>query len=204
MGEEGDKMGLENYKKIKLNKLKKAPWNYKVEDTELLEKLKKNIQKNGFIQNLIVRELDNNIYEVVNGNHRLDILIKLNYEKAVCFNLGKISEILAKKIAIETNETRFDSNISKLAEIIDDLKNEYPELEETLPFTKLDLTNLDNIYNYSEDVYNLEDDEYEEETEENNSTHSKELDIMLAFNSEEEALEAFEVLSKKYKKIRII
>jgi ParB-like chromosome segregation protein Spo0J len=189
---------------IELNKLKKAPWNYKTENEATSEKLLANIKNNGQIENLIVRELDYNFYEVVNGNHRLDILIKLNYEKAVCFNLGKISEILAKKIAIETNETRFDSNISKLAEIIDDLKNEYPELEETLPFTKLDLTNLDNIYNYSEDVYNLEDDEYEEETEENNSTHSKELDIMLAFNSEEEAFEAFEVLSKKYKKIRII
>lgn len=74
------------YISIPLDKLIKAEWNYKKEDKEQEKKLKANIEKNGFIENLVVREIENG-YEVVNGNHRLDVLKRLNINQVMCYNL---------------------------------------------------------------------------------------------------------------------
>ena len=192
MGEEGDKMGLENYKKIKLNKLKKAPWNYKVEDTELLEKLKKNIQKNGFIQNLIVRELDNNKYEVVNGNHRLQALLDLQYTEAVCFNLGKISEILAKKIAIETNETRFEADSYKLADLIKNIKLEIDSEDLSLPFTEVELSSLEELNENTSTGFDKDDTDYWVRDVKPKKT------IKITLDTKEEYEKSLKELSKNY------
>lgn len=62
---------MKQYKVIEIpvNKLKKADWNYKKDDEILLNKLINNIKKNGQIENLIVRELPDGYFEVINGNH---------------------------------------------------------------------------------------------------------------------------------------
>lgn len=130
---------IENYIELPINKLVKAVWNYKVDDEALLEKLKNNLKTNGQIENIIVRVLPTGFYEIVNGNHRYDALKAIGTEKAVCYNLGEITLSAAQRIAIETNETRFDSNKEALAKLIEEIKlsNEFTdeELNTTFPFT---------------------------------------------------------------------
>ncbi|MDW7973528.1 MAG: ParB N-terminal domain-containing protein, partial [Thermodesulfovibrio sp.] len=86
---------------------------------------------------LIVRELDNGSFEVINGNHRVDIAIELGIKEVMCYNLGKIPDALAKRIAIETNETKFTPDPSKLSELIRELTQTYSidELVETMPYS---------------------------------------------------------------------
>lgn len=138
---------LKNYVAISVKKLVKAKWNYKEDDAEKLGKLVANIKKNGQIENLIVRELPKGTFEIVNGNHRYDAMLELKQEDAVCYNLGKITLGTAKRIAIETNETRFASNKNLLAERIAELMKEFTleDLESTMPYTAIEIQSFINV-----------------------------------------------------------
>lgn len=135
---------MDNYasgwKTLPITALVKADWNYKTEDAAIMEKLVENFIKNKQVENIIVRPIDdqNAIYEIVNGNHRLDAMIKLGYKEVFCFDVGVVSDAHAKRIAIETNETRFPVNPVRLSEIVAELTKEsgVDELLQTMPFSK--------------------------------------------------------------------
>jgi len=88
------------------------------------------------VESIQVRELLEG-FEVVNGNHRLDAMNVLGYESAMCYNHGMISDSEAKRIALETNETRFDTDGTKMSELIAEISKDFTieDLTETLPFT---------------------------------------------------------------------
>ena len=145
-------MGLiQNYIEIPLGNLRKAAWNYKVDEPAKLKKLVNNIRRNGQIENVIVRETGEGIYkvvdgvetgtgvyEIVNGNHRQDAFEILGKPTAVAYNLGpNISDAVAARIAVETNETRFGTDDFLLAKVIQTILGEYEveDLTESVPFT---------------------------------------------------------------------
>jgi len=134
-------MGLKGFIEIDINKLKKADWNYKEDNDKLLEKLKANIKNNGLVINLIVRELKDGSFEVVNGNHRLEACKQLNIKKVNVFNLGEIDELTAKRIAIETNETNFETNTEALSGVLKELFDAFgkTDLSNTFPYEDFEL-----------------------------------------------------------------
>src|SRR3990167_8699399 len=95
---------------VDLNDIDTAPWNYKTEDESKAAALLANIKRNKQLENLIVREMPKGRFEAVNGNHRLPAFREAGLTRAMCFNLGQITEIEAARIAVETNETRFASD----------------------------------------------------------------------------------------------
>lgn len=158
---------MREYKDIKVKTLKKAVWNYKVSDSDLSQKLKENIRQNDQIENLIVRDLGDGTYEVVNGNHRYDALVELGIKEAMCCNLGVISDTKAKKIAIITNETKFPVDASKLAVLIKEISDDVllEDLVGTMPFS------LDELeYFVDADISDLLDDDIEAPKIEDNHT----------------------------------
>ena len=126
--------------------LKPAEWNYKTTDAKKMKKLERNMIRNGLIQNLIVRPVSGGFYEVVNGNHRLEIMQYMKIDKVMCFNLGNITETQAKRIAIETNETSFGRDDGKLAGLLKELHVEFDTKELYSTLAK-DLIDLDKIIN---------------------------------------------------------
>jgi hypothetical protein len=136
-------MSIKNYKEIELKKLIFAAWNYKGEDPELMERLKANIVANGAIENLVVRPIGQGKYEVVNGNHRLQAYKELNMKTALCYDMGDISDAMAKRVAVELNETKFPNDSKKLAAMLNELKEEYgfDELKMTSPLDEEALAN---------------------------------------------------------------
>ena len=147
MGKKGYKLG---FIEIPTDKLVKADWNYKTEDPNKQEKLKENI---------IIRELETGFYEVVNGNHRLSVLKALNIEKAYSYNLGKISQAQAIRIAIETNETKFDTDSIALAERVKELTEEFDlkDLINTLPYSETEIDNFSKLTDFDWNMYETED-----------------------------------------------
>lgn len=156
MGKKGYKMG---FIEIPIVKLVKADWNYKTEDLNKQEKLKENIKRNGQIENIIVRELETGFFEVVNGNHRLSVLKALNIEKAYSYNLGKISQAQAIRIAIETNETKFDTDSIALAERVKELTEEFDlkDLVNTLPYSEIEIDNFSKLTDFDWEQYETDD-----------------------------------------------
>lgn len=142
-----------NWQLIEVSKMKKAKWNYKYEDEEKQQKLYNQIKKNGQLENVIVRELKKDVYEVVNGNHRLPVFKKLNIKKVMCYNCGKITLRQAQRIAVETNETAFPADQLKLAELILNITKEFDveDLANTMPYTQNEIESQIDMLNYEWD-----------------------------------------------------
>ncbi len=157
------------WKKISIEKLVPADWNYKEDDEAKSVKLKNNIKRNGQIENIIVRKFPEGKYEVVNGNHRLQTFIELGFKKAVCYSLGTISDAQARRVAIETNETKFETDDAKLGELIDEIVEDgipLEELAETLPFDEQQMEGLRSLMEFDFDAEfeeRVKDTEKEEE-----------------------------------------
>jgi len=156
---------FDRFVSLSTDKMVKAKWNYKHQDEFLKRKLINNIKKNGQIENIIVRELDDGMYEVVNGNHRLDVLNEIDEKDVFVYNLGKIQDTLAYRIAIETNETKFDSDLKKLSAVVDDIVKSFDksDLIETLPYTEDQLDDIismalsDDTFDNNSDGETIED-----------------------------------------------
>lgn len=145
---------------IPLDKLVQATWNYKTTDEKkcsaMMEKLKSNLSLNGQIQNLIVREIkQKGMYEVVNGNHRLMALTELGRKTAVCFNLGKITQHHAERIAVETNETEFEADPIKLAGLLRGILGSFSidELIKTMPMDQEEVENYTKLLDFDWDEF---------------------------------------------------
>lgn len=168
-------------KQIKLNKIIKAKWNYKIDDDEQLKKLTANIKRNGQVELLQVRllsasnhniESEYGFYECTNGNHRTDAFRRLNYDLVGVYDLGEISKSEAVRIAIELNETRFLSDHLEQASLINDLSEEFTleDLESTMPYNDEELNAFSNLLDFNFEQYNedndLEDNELSEREKE--------------------------------------
>lgn len=182
MGKTGSKMGV-GWQDADLSLLVKADWNYKTEDSEKSEKLKNNIKRNGQIENLLIRELPTGFFEVVNGNHRLDVMKELGMKTAHVYNFGQLSDRQAMRIAIETNETRFQSDSIKLAELVKDISQDFTaeELSTTMPYTVQEIQDMEKLLDFDFDQFNK-----------NGEINLEPLDLKLSitYGAEDEALKA--------------
>lgn len=140
---------------LDLDQLVKADWNYKEQDEKMDIKLKNNLIRNNQIEILLVREHGDDKYEVVNGNHRYDVMKDIGYLKVWCYNLGKISDEEAKRIAIETNETKYAVNHQIMAKLIKELGMAYSmeELMESLPYTQEEVENYMQMHDFDWEDY---------------------------------------------------
>ncbi len=155
----------DNWVQIPLDKLVKAEWNYKEEDEFLSERLKENIKRNGQIENIIIRELDTGYYEVVNGNHRYDVMKDLGHKEIIAYNLGKINEESAIRKAIETNETKFTVNQITYSKLLKQLNEMYPieDLAKTIPISEEEIKKHIDSLNFDWDQFKEKDEFSEKE-----------------------------------------
>lgn len=149
------------FEKVKIDRLKKAPWNYKEDDPELIKKLANNIRRNGVVVNLIVREIGSKkpaSLEVIDGNHRLEavkiIAEELGLQEIMVCNCGKLSLEEAQRMAVEINETRFVNDQLNLAKTIKSITGAYTleELLTTLPYNQETLEGLIKLADFDFDA----------------------------------------------------
>jgi hypothetical protein len=148
-----------NWMIVAREKLKFAPWNYKLDNEETkqkLEILKRSIQNNGLCENLIIRELPKGMYEVCNGNHRLRAMDDLEITEAMAYNLGKISVKEAQRKTLETNEIKFPIDNLKLGQIFKNLGEEwsFEDLALSIDIPELDMKNFALLQDHDWAQYN--------------------------------------------------
>jgi len=189
---------------IPIEKLVPAGWNYKDMESDQYKKLKEdlmnNFKRNGQVENIIVRELDTGYFEVCNGNHRFEVMKDLEYKNAHAFNMGKVPQHEAERLAIETNETKFQTDNLKLAKIIAGLQDTYTvdELCETMPYDEHELDNFNKMLEFDWEAGEAQEDE--EQSSDKNTRGETEWKV-LKFDLPVEVANMFEDEIDRFKKV---
>ena len=129
---------------VSIKSLIKADWNYKKEAPEKIKVFTEQIRHNGQLETLLVREIGSGKYEIINGNHRLDAFIKLDFRIVKVYNCGKIDLVQAKKLAYQMNEVRTDADDRKLAQLLSDIVTD-SDIDEFKLLTGLEDADLDSL-----------------------------------------------------------
>jgi len=139
---------------IAINKLIKADWNYKTDGTEeQIQKLMNSIEYDNSAGVLAVRKVRSK-YEVIDGNHRLEALQRLNWKEVQVENFGDLPKSKAIILSRRRNHVWFDDDLVSFGTLLkedvlpdiglDELKTILPdtseEIENLLNFNKFDWT----------------------------------------------------------------
>ena len=157
-GSPEESTGTVGWVNLPVSKLVTSPTNYKkdMDDPDVVQrmvKLKETIKRRGQTISVAVRELDTGFYEMVDGNHRLDVLRELGIDSAHAWNYGKISEAQAMRLALEMNENLFEADPIKLGERLKELSltTSIEDLSFTLPYTPDQLGNYIDMTSFNWD-----------------------------------------------------
>lgn len=192
-------MDVSGWKVIGIGAIRHAPWNYKQtgEKADVAKaKVKAAIRKRGQIVNVIVRPLGDGIYEMVNGNHRLDAFIEEGIKECMTFDLGECSQETAEMIALETNELNIPADDLKLGALLKHVAAVTPvaEMAVTLPYGSAQIESYIKAVDFSWDQYKKnEDDDKDDDTEPGPSRQS-----LVALKLPADIAEAFKVQLKRW------
>ena len=102
---------------LPLAKLREAPWNANSMDEEMLNHLKESISRYGLVENLVVRKMSDENYEVISGSQRLNILRQINYETVPCVVVD-LDDANARLFSQALNNVHGEDNLGLRAALI--------------------------------------------------------------------------------------
>lgn len=115
-------------------------WNTNIVSPDNETKLEESIKRNGVFKPVIVREVDGR-YEILGGEHRWQVAVKLNLPTVPVMNLGPIDEKRAKEISIIDNSRYGADDTLSFAELLKSL-GDTADLLTFLPFGDEDLSSI--------------------------------------------------------------
>ena len=144
--------------KINPKELQFSAWNVNTVSPENMEKLKKSIQRNGIFKPVVVRQVDDH-YEVIAGEHTTRIALELGYETIDVYNLGVITDVRAKEIAVLDNQHFGVEDQYGLGKILQEIQAvDGVSAAEFLPFSDRELTNIFKTSTINLETLDLDDD----------------------------------------------
>ena len=90
---------------LPLQNLSPAPWNANVMDGEDQRRLQVSLERYGLVQNLVVRPIGNERYEVLAGNQRLNALREARVDRVPCVVI-ELDDAQARLLAQALNRAR--------------------------------------------------------------------------------------------------
>ncbi len=120
---------------LAVERLVPNPWNPNRMSDEMRAKLKAYIDREGFVEPLVVRS-KGDFFEILGGFHRWEIARELDYKTVPCVVVD-LDDRRAKVLSINLNEMRGQSLPSLLAALVHDLSAELTleDLETQLPYS---------------------------------------------------------------------
>jgi hypothetical protein len=129
------------YMEVPISTVRPNQYNYNVLDEFGMEKLKATILLDGFVDDIIVRDLPNAKsnakvkFEIIDGEHRFYAAKELGMEVIPIKNLGKIPDDRARALTIKLNELKGRPDTERLAILVEEfVRSKDEELINTLPF----------------------------------------------------------------------
>lgn len=105
--------------RVPIGRLRPAPWNYKRAGTAREKSaLRESIRRDRSAGVLLVRELDDDALEVVDGNHRLEALLELGWAEVDVESLGRVDQATAVFASRRRNLQWFDDDLEALGLLI--------------------------------------------------------------------------------------
>ena len=132
-------------REIAIGSLGPNPWNPNRVPPDLFEKLRAYIEREGFVEPLVVRPKGDR-FEILGGFHRWKIAGELGYETVPCV-VVELDDRRAKILSINLNELKGQSVPSLLAELIHDLSREttLDDLASQLPWDASQLADFQDL-----------------------------------------------------------
>lgn len=113
---------------LPLGQLRGALWNPNEMDVTTLGRLRESIKRYGLVENLVVRPLAGGTFEVLSGNHRLQILREMYFTHAPCVVM-ELDDGRARLLAQALNHIRGEDNLGLRAELVRKTLETIPEQE---------------------------------------------------------------------------
>jgi ParB-like chromosome segregation protein Spo0J len=137
--------------KVDINSVKPNEYNPKKADTSEYHKIVKSIQTNGLRGIILVRELEKDSYEIIDGAQRYTAAKELGFTEINIYNEGKVDDKRARELTIwYQQQVPFDR--VEEAYLVNKLLIEYPG-QVLLPYTETELEELQEIANFDFDNY---------------------------------------------------
>jgi len=125
---------------LKPSQLRKNSWNTNKVTPENERKIRASLKRNGVFKPIIVREIEEGVYEILGGQHRWEQAIELGLDKLPVFNLGCIDDKRAKEISLADNARYGTDDAIELAELLKSLDTN--ELKDFLPYGESDINEI--------------------------------------------------------------
>jgi ParB-like chromosome segregation protein Spo0J len=121
---------------IEAKYLRPNPWNPNRMTQVMRTKARESIERYGFIDPLLVREVGLRDYQIIDGEHRFDEGKALGLTEFPCVNLGLIDDADAKKLTIVMNELHGQADPTKLGDLLGEILSDtgLTELLVAMPF----------------------------------------------------------------------
>lgn len=136
---------------VSLTQLEFAPWNYKKDDDGQAGKLRSSIERTGCCVDLNIAQRkeapEDFQYEVIDGNHRLQVYKDIGVKRILCKLHGRLSKVDRMRVGVELNEHKFEPNIVKLADCMAKISEQFglDDLKSTMPFTEGEIKAYGNL-----------------------------------------------------------
>jgi ParB family chromosome partitioning protein len=131
---------------ICLTELKPALWNPNQMDETMMERLRESISRYGLVEPLVVRPLDDSLYEVLSGNQRLRVLQGMDLKSVPCV-VVELDDTRAMLLAQALNGLRGEDDLALKGALLKEILSSVSEDEvlSLLPETTESLKSLSLI-----------------------------------------------------------
>ena len=139
---------------LDLEKLQGATWNSNEMDGAMLHHLRANIERYGLLDNLVVRPVGHDCYEVLSGNQRLKILKEMGISPVPCV-IVQLNDADAGLLAQALNHIHGEENLGLRAATIQKVLGSISpeEVLSVLPDTAIGLKSLASLGKQSPEEY---------------------------------------------------
>lgn len=131
------------------------PWNTNHVSPENMDKLERSIREVGFVSAVVVRELHDGTLQILGGEHRAQIAVKMGIREIPILNLGAISDDQAKKIGLVDNARYGVDDTISLAKLYEEVGLSPDDLASFLPFTQQDFESITKAVNFDIDSLDM-------------------------------------------------